>query len=413
MPLRALSLAVAWSLAGANVPAAADDRPAVLVWPDDAALQYELAELGQGEPPVPSRHAWVPTERFAAELERARAQVAATEASALAAVDAGLATARQDWLAQRWEAMTSTLEALERDQLALLSDPARCDALWELEFRLALAYRGRKQAGDADAATSRLALALALQPERRPARELYGPDVVAEFLHVQEAQSARVPLPVAITTTPSQATLSIDCKPVAAGAHVELRPGLHVVHARAIGHAAVAQLLWVPHSDAIALTLPPLDEPDALVRLAIGTVGTPLRLAVAADRRALVQAAAARDIDVVVLVGRKDDGFTARALVGEGLGPTQRRDALRPAVLAALESVDEHGVLRRAGAAAVAPAFADPGPATPSKPRKPVARTWWFWTVIGAAVVGTSLGVGLGLGLRDREPGRLVVYGPR
>ncbi|MBX7078245.1 MAG: hypothetical protein K1X88_03590 [Nannocystaceae bacterium] len=411
MPLRALSLAVAWSLVTARAPATSDDRPAVLVWPDDAALRFELAELGQGDPPVPPRHAWVPTETFAGALARAQSQVVAQDAAALAAVDTGLATARQQWLAQDWDAMVSTLTALERDHLALLSDPARCDALWELEFRLALAHRGRKQADDADAAAARLAFALALQPERRPARELYGPDVLAEFLAVQEAQSARVPLPVAITTTPAHATVAVDCKPVTAGARVELRPGLHVVHARAIGHAVIAQLLWVPQTDALALTLPPLEEPDALVRLAMGTTAAPLRLAVAADRRALVQAAAARDIDVVVLVGRKDEGFTARALVGEGLGPTQRRDVLRAAVLAALEAVDEHGVLRSAAPRVQVPA--DREPATPTKPRKPVVRTWWFWTVIGAAVVGTSLGLGLGLGLRDREPGRLVVYGPR
>ena len=73
--------------------------------------------------------------------------------------------------------------------------------------------------------------------------------------------------------------------------------------------------------------------------------------------------------------------------------------------------VDEHGVLRSAAPRVQVPA--DREPATPTKPRKPVVRTWWFWTVIGAAVVGTSLGLGLGLGLRDREPGRLVVYGPR
>lgn len=36
-------------------------------------------------------------------------------------------------------------------------------------------------------------------------------------------------------------------------------------------------------------------------------------------------------------------------------------------------------------------------------PRRSVARRWWFWTIIGAVVVGSGLAVGLTLGL-DEEP---------
>jgi hypothetical protein len=46
-----------------------------------------------------------------------------------------------------------------------------------------------------------------------------------------------------------------------------------------------------------------------------------------------------------------------------------------------------------------------PPPPPPPPARRPVWRRWWFWTAIGAVVVGAGLGVGLGLGLQDGPPG--------
>lgn len=40
--------------------------------------------------------------------------------------------------------------------------------------------------------------------------------------------------------------------------------------------------------------------------------------------------------------------------------------------------------------------------------RTSIARRWWFWTIIGTVVVGTALGLGLWLGLRDDEPPPIV-----
>lgn len=40
-----------------------------------------------------------------------------------------------------------------------------------------------------------------------------------------------------------------------------------------------------------------------------------------------------------------------------------------------------------------------PPDAPPPPPPTPIWRRWWFWTAIGAVVVGTGLGVGLGVGL--------------
>ena len=55
---------------------------------------------------------------------------------------------------------------------------------------------------------------------------------------------------------------------------------------------------------------------------------------------------------------------------------------------------------------------ADPGANTETgtaagdepRERRSVARQWWFWTIIGAVVVGTGLGVGLGVGLAEEPP---------
>jgi hypothetical protein len=44
----------------------------------------------------------------------------------------------------------------------------------------------------------------------------------------------------------------------------------------------------------------------------------------------------------------------------------------------------------------------DPEPTEPQ--RVGVARQWWFWTIVGAVVVGSGLAVGLTLGLREDAP---------
>jgi hypothetical protein len=45
-----------------------------------------------------------------------------------------------------------------------------------------------------------------------------------------------------------------------------------------------------------------------------------------------------------------------------------------------------------------------------ASPTKPLVRKWWFWTVIGMAVVGTSLG--LYFGLRNQPEPQLVIARP-
>lgn len=81
-------------------------------------------------------------------------------------------------------------------------------------------------------------------------------------------------------------------------------------------------------------------------------------------------------------------------------------DAQREVRLRAGQTVSVSLNLSR-GATPVASDVSPPPPVgaepTPVE-RRSVARQWWFWTVVGAVVVGSGLAVGLTLGLREEAP---------
>lgn len=374
-------------------------RSSVLLWPVGSTPAGELPTRIDG------RFDRADAVAFAAELAGFQARAQDDARARLGAVERGLVSARDHYAAQRWDAMTAELEQLEAAELALLADPRHCDALWELEFRLGLAARGRKQA---DLALRRILFALALAPERRPAREVYGPEVVAEFTDATLAQSAHVAVPVGLDVLPADAVVHVDCKPVH-GSHVDLRPGLHVIHARAMGHQGTAALFEVPAQTRIVHALPEDPGADAVARLGHGLAAGNLVLELQSHRRALVEAAAARGIDVVVVVEATADAATARALVGQARGPKLRRPTIEAAVADVLAMIADDGTLRAAPGPATG--AADP-PLPPPKPRKPIVRAWWLWTTV-AVVVAAGVGLGLGLGLRDDQGDRIIIYGPR
>ena len=41
----------------------------------------------------------------------------------------------------------------------------------------------------------------------------------------------------------------------------------------------------------------------------------------------------------------------------------------------------------------------------PTPERKPFYKKWWFWTAVGAVVVGTGVGIGVGVSSRGEVPG--------
>ncbi len=380
-----------------GAPQAVRDDVRVLLWTESPSVAAELPTR------IDPRFVQADRAAFTAELDRARDEAEATTRARQAEVDAALVTAREQWLAQQWDELDAGLATIEQSHLDLLADPRRCETLWEIELRRSLAARGKQDAAEQD---RRTAFALALAPDRRPAREVYGPEVVAHFAAAAEARNARVPVSVALDVQPPHAVVHVDCRPVHT-ARIDLEPGLHVVHARAIGHASTARIFVVPDDARVELGLVADPSGDAVTRLGRGLATGPLALQLSAHRRALIDAAAARDIDVVVVVESTNDAAIARALVGEGRGEAQRRSTVEAAVAAALGTIADDGTLRGTSIATTKPRPDAP----PPKTKTPIVRAWWLWTSI-AVVLAVGVGVGLGVGLKDRDSDRIVVYGP-
>lgn len=366
----------------------------MLVWPQTPALADEL-------PADDGRFELVPPAALLEEVERARAEASSAEHARLAEIDAGLARARDRFAAQQWSEMARELATLEETRLVELADPRHCDSLWELEFRRALAYRGLKEDAQAD---ERLAFALAIAPQRRPARELFTPEVVADFLAAVDANAGKVARPIRVSSTPSDAAVSIDCAPVPEDGRVALRPGLHVVHARAPGYAVHAAIFELPADGRLAITAVKHDEPDAVRRLGLTTADGVLHMT-ASGRRALADAAAARDIDAVIVVVREQDGIAARVLAGTATGPVDRADALAPALAASFARLDDRGHLRPPPPELVRP---EPRDDRERPAKKPLVKRAWFWLTIVAGV-GLAVGLGVGLGLRNQKPDRFEI----
>lgn len=388
-------------------------EPSVLVVP--AALEDEVdeAESAAAERGHPVR-SWAPlAERIrAAQEEEARASEAARGSAG-----PRLAHAMDAFLAQDFARMQHVLQAIEDDELLALAAEPGCATLWDLQFRRGL---GEGAAGDPDAAARRYAFALALDPERRPSHELFGPDVAQAFLAAVEAQSTRPARRVALSTAPTDARIEVDCRSASPRA-VSLRPGLHLVVARAPGYLPSAQIVEVTDSPApLRLELWADDAPDPVARLGATWPAERLDIDAPSMRAALLAVAEHARADVMLTLRAADDapGFTARAWVlhppgaDAPVGAAEARgDTPGDAASAALAWVADDGRVRPPP-----PRVHAPAPSTTTardRPRRkcqPVTRCWWFWTILGTAAAG--LAVGLGVGLSRREPDRLQVFAP-
>jgi hypothetical protein len=91
----------------------------------------------------------------------------------------------------------------------------------------------------------------------------------------------------------------------------------------------------------------------------------------------------------------------------ERAGQTERAIALYERFLAgappAADRVEVEAALARLRPPPVEPAPVPPEPAAPADP--PVVETWWFWTLIAAAVLVVG-GVSVGVALAVQDPGR-------
>lgn len=382
----------------------------VLVWPVDAetpAAEAEAALAADGYRVVP----------FAPIADRLRAHGAraqAREAEVLGTVEQGLRAARQAYLDQRFDDMIATLAAVEQDGLEVLARPPHIPVLWEVMFQRGLAHLARGQEGDAERARDRFLLALALEPTRRPLRELYGPDVAAAFADALSTHAARLPRPVPVRVTPDDAQVIVDgaAVPEASGARraASLRPGLHVVRAVAPGYEAVAVLAGVDEPGEIVMALGARAEPDPVDRIGASWSAGMLRAHAGAGLRAVQAVAAAMDAPLVVVLEAPVSRGVARAwLVSGGRvhAPVQRpaaATAVRAALAARraaarLDSSLNRGTDSRRAAA--------PGRDRPAAAAPPWTR-WWFWAGVGAVTAGAVL-AGSAL---DHGPARWQIYAP-
>lgn len=410
--LRGLTLALAGALLLAGTAVAEQgarraERAAepVLVWPRDARTDVAAAERALDA-------AGRRLVRFApvgARLHDLGQAAQAREAAALDAVAAALARARQAYLDQRFDDMIAVLTQVEQEHLRVLAEPRHAAVLWELSFQIGLAAHARGAGADMSAgdspdpgaedrarATARFRLALALDPGRRPLRELYGPEVSAAFAEALGADAAVPPRPVRLEVTPADATVVVDGVPLltttqAAAAQAtassgpararNLRPGLHVVRAAAPGYQTRAALVTVDQSGALRVALTERAEADPVDRIGGSWSRGALAPGTASGQRAIAAVARAAGAGVVVVVDAApgQGRATARALSAARVDPPVQADTAPAAVIAALARWDG------------AVAGAVDGRHGASEARPPWWQRWWVWAGVAGTVAAGAI----------------------
>ncbi len=344
-----------------------------------AAEGHQLRELG------PLR------ERLLAEAE---ARSAATT-NALAAVEAGLAAARRAYLEQRYDDMIAGLERSEAEAArALHHDPLCSATLWDIEFQLGLAHGARGRPDDLLRARERYALALALDPERRPDSALYGPDVGFAFL---QAIAEQRPLrPVRHAVVPSDATIHVDCRPLRE--LPGLRPGLHLIQIDAPGFTPdirVQDLTNHPTTNDPTTNDPTITaelRPDPGDPLGPRWVAGRLDPTQPSTRAALLRFAAPLPILWLAADTHNGPRHLARLVVDDQLRASFRGDSPGQAVTAALASLRT--------------------PKPRDEPPRTNRRTRLWVGLSTAALASLGLGLGLGLGLRSQPTTHLQLVAP-
>lgn len=181
-------------------------------------------------------------------------RAASAERAAVAAVTDGLARAQDLYLEQEFDEMIGVLEALATGQRALLASPEHRELGWAVAFRLGLARLSRGKRGDKKRAMDQFALALAYLFEKRPASDLYGPDVATAFSRAVAQRERLAPRPVTVQTSPAGALVVVDGFP-GMSERRNLRPGLHAVRVSAPGYLTRAELVEIGESGDVPIEL--------------------------------------------------------------------------------------------------------------------------------------------------------------
>jgi hypothetical protein len=332
----------------------------VLVWPQgptDGVLGVDQAVRDAGFEPI----AFTLDEQLRALGDAALAD----ENRVLTDVQNALASARAQFLKQDFAGMADTLASAEMAALRVLGQQQHVAVLWELEFQRGLAEHMRN-----DAAKARLhwAFALALDENRTPKREQYGPNVARAFTEAIDARAGVPPRPVAIRATPKDARAIVDGVPIVdASAPRSLRPGVHVVFATAPGYAASARLIDVDPAKPLEVTLVAAPG-SAIDRIGSAWADGTLDPTTESGRRLILDVAAGLGASAVVVV----DDASARLL-----GDVERFERRATAAAAVAAVLGETAVVDK-----------------PTNGKSSVLKKWWLWTAVG---VVAAAGVGIAI----------------
>lgn len=398
------------SIASLLTSSTAVAAPAVVVVPpafgdDVGAVEAALREDG---------HEVAAWSTIATEVGAARDDARASRETGRAAAGEAIEAAMKSWLAQDFDGMRATLQAVERDHLLDLATEPGCATLWQLQFRL-----GLSAGDDAEARADHYATALALDAKARPDRALYGPDVAQSFVEVVEARATSPSRTLKLTTTPADAAVAVDCRQVDRAEGVAVRPGRHVVVVSAPGYLPVASMIDVAATgdpDPIALWRGSGGDPVAA--FGVGWLGTAWQPTAATTRAGLRAIAKTRGAEVMVTLSADADGWRAQGWLVDPPGTAARTqtarvrgDSATQAARRALAWVTDEGTIATPAPKVTPPVQA----ATPTDTRerrcRPAKKCWWVWTLIAVAGAGLAVGLGVGLSRRD-EPGRLQIVAP-
>jgi len=328
---------------------------------------------------------------------------------------ARLAEGRQAYLNFELDQAAAVLEAAVADfdhSAGALEDPQElADALVFLGSSLALNGRSR----DAVRVFSRLHVQM---PHVSPDPAVFPPEVIERFEAARPRDASSAGASITIESDPPGAIAYVDfvARGVTPLTVTGLRGGDHVVRVSRPGATPFYQTINVRSMRSAETSAFLIDDPravglnESLIAArdadisALGDTG-PLRdiaTVLELDRIALIRASSADSDDQVALELVVFDVATGRRLVrGAGTTPTAIGD-LEPAV--------HHLVSGSLAAAATVRADTE----TSSEPvdeelpfehhEEPaptgggsIVEEWWFWTIIGVAVVGAGVGIGVGV----------------
>ncbi len=340
-----------------------------------------------------------------ARMLRAAAAASDAEEGSRRAIEDALERIRASFLRQDYPSMLEELDAIESTALRATAAGQQCDLAFELEFQRGLAHSFRAGQGDGELAQRYYEAALSIDEKLQPSKELYGPDVLAEFLRARDNRARRLARQVRVVVTRSDnaaavadAQVWVDCRPVSG--RLLLRPGRHIVVVEAVGYATLSATIEQLADEPLSLSLDPQVGMDPAYARRWSEGRAEALAPTVLERIAELD----RGAPIVLWISQSGEP-TARIIREDGRGPVGKGTTTLAAAQDALRWVTSEGqivVLRPRGDDPLAADVA-PGDLDRKRRRRREIGKWVGLSVGVTAGVGLILGLGLGLGL-DRTP---------